>query len=341
MTTFMAAQICGTRRTRPTAASLHGLMYPTLHRPRESRNRTAPFQKSRLNQHEFAIRIVWSLKGTAETDMDFRSLLSKRRRFAVFGSCVSMQALRTLGVRHSDLRPDIMRGSFAGMIPAEPGCRPVDPARLKHKKMPAIIRTWLVTELSKQASLMLADQRPELLIVDLVDERFDLLVTKDGLVINESWDLVSSGWLELPELASARRVERLSEEAWNLWNEGLLRFRQWLDKQQEAPFRIALVCASWADSYVTPQGPVPFSQTITLMPGKEVSRQAYADLHMRYQSRFLELFPEAEAIQAPPETHLADPDHIWGLSPFHYVPAFYQHLAGQLKDMSTKDAEAR
>lgn len=260
-------------------------------------------------------------------------------RVAVFGSCVSMQSLHNLGVRPHHLAANILRGSFAGLIPTMPSCNPIDPARILDETIHPKIQAWLSAELSKQVPALLSFHKPELLIIDLFEERFDLLVTRDGLVINESWELISSGWSALPELVSARRIERLSDEAWSLWDAGLLRFRQWMERQNHVPFRILLVRASWAAEYVTPVGLVPFSETVHLMPGKEVLRRPHAEHLERCQTRFLEHFPQAMVIEPPGNTQMADPDHIWGLSPFHYVPAFYDYVASQLKDIITASAE--
>ena len=255
---------------------------------------------------------------------------SRPTRVAVIGSCVTQQSLRRLGIRRDQILVHGLRTSFAGLIPPAPDCPVIDPAILKDRGVEPTVEQWLSAELSKSIPHMLAQSRPDVLIVDLIEERFDLLVLDSGLVLNESWDLVSSGLLDLPELASARRVERLSDEAWTLWDQGLLRFRHWMDRQGPSPCQVILLRASWAEAQWTPDGPAPLPDATVLMADKMVSRQAHAGRLERCHARFQMLFPNAVVIEAPPETHLADPNHMWGLNPFHYVPAFYDAVAGQL-----------
>jgi hypothetical protein len=37
-----------------------------------------------------------------------------------------------------------------------------------------------------------------------------------------------------------------------------------------------------------------------------------------------------EVVKAPDSLILSDPDHIWGVSPFHYIPDYYAEVWRQL-----------
>jgi hypothetical protein len=40
--------------------------------------------------------------------------------------------------------------------------------------------------------------------------------------------------------------------------------------------------------------------------------------------------PRLEVVKAPDSLVFSDPDHVWGLSPFHYVPDYYAEIWRQL-----------
>ena len=50
-----------------------------------------------------------------------------------------------------------------------------------------------------------------------------------------------------------------------------------------------------------------------------------------YQGSFLGLLPAARRVAVPPELRIADTGHRWGLSPFHYVEAYYREAHAQLQ----------
>ncbi|WP_377810870.1 DUF6270 domain-containing protein [Azospirillum sp. A29] len=258
-------------------------------------------------------------------------------RIAVIGSCITLQVLRTLGIGRGQIVVHGLRTSFAGLIPPTPDCPVIDALILTGRSLEPAVERWLSAELSKSIPQAIARHRPDLLIVDLIEERFDLLMLDSGLVVNESWDLVSNGLPDLPELASARRIDRLSDEAWTQWEQGMLRFRRWMDRQGQNSCRIVLLRTSWAEVQRTPGGRLtPLPDATVIMPGRIASRQAHNERLERCHAHFQALFPEAVVVEAPPETHVADPDHIWGLEPFHYIPAFYEAVARRLDELGIR-----
>ncbi|WP_455180429.1 DUF6270 domain-containing protein [Azospirillum melinis] len=76
--------------------------------------------------------------------------------------------------------------------------------------------------------------------------------------------------------------------------------------------RIVLLRTSWTEVQRTPRGLAPLPDATVVIPGRMVSRQAHNERLERCHARFQTRFPEAVVVEAPPETHVADPDHIWG-----------------------------
>ena len=104
-------------------------------------------------------------------------------RIAVIGSCVTQQSLRTLGIRRDQIVVHGLRTSFAGLIPPAPNCPVIDSAIVKGRGLEPTVEQWLAAELSKSIPQAVSRSRPDVLIVDLIEERFDLLALDSGLVL--------------------------------------------------------------------------------------------------------------------------------------------------------------
>jgi hypothetical protein len=158
---------------------------------------------------------------------------------------------------------------------------------------------------------------------DFVDERFDLLVQNQA-VATHSWELEVSGLMTEPRFLTARRVPRLSEEAWSLWREGLDILAHSVADSPLADARIILHHSPWATVYRDPAGAVrSLDDNVELWAGRTVSIAAHNILLQRFRDAFVSVFPQAEVIQFP-HLRVADSEHAWGLSPFHYIPEYYR-----------------
>jgi hypothetical protein len=251
-------------------------------------------------------------------------------RIGAIGSCVTVDALRQLGLGKDQLARFYARTSLASSSRPSPGCSGLPSSLLAGVELPGTVRRWLEAELGKSILDALATARPSALIFDWIDERFDLLVLDSGLAFNESWDFIERGLGKLPVFAAARRVARLSDEAWTLWNAGLVRLKQWKDVALP-DCTVVLHRASWASRVRSATGVEHLPDATLIMPGVSASRARHNDLLDRYSARFLQVFPEARVVEAGPELRDADAHHVWGVSPFHYVPAYYQAIAEQLQ----------
>ena len=230
-----------------------------------------------------------------------------------------------------ELQLFMARQSLASLTPPRPDCPVIHPSLLDGLPAPDGDRRWLAAELAKTGIESVANSKPHVLMVDLLDERFDLLQIDSGLVFNESQDFLQVGLRDQPALAGARRIPRLSNEAWELWTAGLERFRLAISASPLANCTMILHRAYWASSLRTGEGAQPIPDEIEILPGHVVSIAAHNTLLDRCYDAFLAAFPQAMVVQAPPETLVADPEHHWGQSPYHYVPDYYRSIAAQLK----------
>ena len=131
-------------------------------------------------------------------------------RVAILGSCVTRDLWRMTGAAADDLLyisrtrlPSLFAPRLRGLVLHEgppPGLRP-NPAQA------------LRADLAKTALARLVAFRPDVVILDYIDERFDLLVGAGGAV-TASWELETSGWDALLPMEALRRLDALAPARW-------------------------------------------------------------------------------------------------------------------------------
>jgi hypothetical protein len=199
--------------------------------------------------------------------------------------------------------------------------------------LPAQPHRSLVNDLKKRALSLLVAHRPTHIIFDFIDERFDLLAVGDSLVMH-SWELDVSGYLHQPAFEGARTVARTSPACDRLWAEAALEMAAFI---QATPLREATLImheAQWADRYRDEAGELhAFDPVVDILDGRLASLEDRNALLRRYQETFSRLTPGLARVSAPDDLRIADAEHQWGLSPFHYVADYYREIGRQLADL--------
>lgn len=248
-------------------------------------------------------------------------------RIAVLGSCVTRDIWWALNLPPSEPALFVGRTSLASASLAESRVNVLAPLTdLVPQTCHGFTRAMVMTELSKTAFDQIAAAKPDTLVLDFIDERFDLLAC-DGVPVTESLELIESGMMAQPALAQARRIPRFSDEAWSLWTAGLLRLRRAFDEARLPPSRIVLHACLWADVVDSATGRHSYPDRYEIMLGRPTSRAANNDLLRRMHDTFATSFPEAVVIEPPADLRVADAAHRWGFAPFHFIPQYYQSLA--------------
>ena len=250
-------------------------------------------------------------------------------RIAIIGSCITRDLWPILGEAPRDLLY-ISRTSLPSLFAQAPSALahgPNPPPALKRHQHSA-----LVADLTKTALSALVAHQPTHIIFDFIDERFDLLEIGGGIV-TDSWELRASRYLtDLPTTAM-RAVPRLSSACELLWSEGLSQMAALIAATPLRRAKLILHRAKWADRYRDPDGTVlALPDEVQIMESRYASRADHNQLLDRYQAAFIAQFPHAERVGAGGELHLADANHRWGLSPFHYVDAYYHDIWRQLRE---------
>lgn len=129
-------------------------------------------------------------------------------KVAIIGSCITRDLWGGRGDAFDDLLyvsrtslPSLFAPALAAFRPE--GSPPSGLGAFQHRAM--------VADIAKTALERVVAFRPSHLILDLIDERFDLLAAGVSLV-TLSWELEASGYLAQPAFGEARRIARLSEE---------------------------------------------------------------------------------------------------------------------------------
>lgn len=247
-------------------------------------------------------------------------------RVAIIGSCITRDLWPIRGdgvegllyVSRTSL-PSLFSQPVQGFTPLE--AAPPGLTRYQHDAV--------VADLAKLALAQLVAHRPTHLILDFIDERFDLLATPQALATH-SWELAASGYDAQPALAGARPIPRTSAACERLWNDAAAEFCAFVAATPLRNATLILHESHWADRYRDAEGRErPFERTET-WDGRPTDIGEQNALLARYQDTLLSLAPGAVRVSASPANRVGDEAHRWGLSPFHYVDGYYAEIWDQL-----------
>jgi hypothetical protein len=254
-------------------------------------------------------------------------------RIAIVGSCITRDLWPSLTSGGDHLLyvsrtsfPSLFSSPVQGFTP-DAGL-PGDLRRHEHNA--------LLADLRKTSLERLVAFRPSHLIVDFIDERFDLLSLGSTLA-TMSAELTRSGYLAQPAFRQSRRIPRLSAACERLWLDGAAEFAAFVRATPLRTAKLILHSARWATHQRAPDGALSPIRDVAITAGHHVEIAPYNDLLARQEAAFLQLMPPMAQVGA--EAHLvADPAHRWGLSPFHYVPEYYAEVRRQLEALGLTGA---
>jgi len=254
-------------------------------------------------------------------------------RIAIVGSCITRDlwpirgggAERLLYASRTSF-PSLFSPPVQGFMPAS-----TPPGDLRQHEHNA-----LVADLSKTALTRLVAYRPTHLIFDFIDERFDLLAAGPALA-TMSAELARSGYLAQPAFQNRRRIPRLSAACERLWLEGAAEFAAFVRATPLGDAALILHSARWATHQRTPEGEVLPIRDVEVITGQDVEIGPYNDLLARQEAAFRAVMPPMATIDANAH-RLAETAHRWGLSPFHYVPEYYDEVRRQLDALGLGEA---
>ena len=226
-------------------------------------------------------------------------------RLGIFGSCVTRDLFEDPA-----LRPALARyASRSSLISAVAAPVALDAARVRLDS--AFQRRCVIEDFGKRFLAELEGDRLDWLVIDLIDERFDVLRTPESYVTCSS--AYSSAGLQDGD--GFARVRRLTGEAAALVE---CAAREFADRVTAvlAPERIVLHRAHWMTAYRDGDRVAPFDPDRADFAGHH-----NAALDHAYDVLEQQLGGRAATIDLD-GGYLADARHHWGLEPYHYEPAY-------------------
>ncbi|QNP41427.1 DUF6270 domain-containing protein [Lysobacter solisilvae (ex Woo and Kim 2020)] len=226
-------------------------------------------------------------------------------RIFILGSCVSRDALeQELG--RFELVNYLARTSMASV-----GMPKVEDDEVRHKVAgiaSPFQRRMLLNDLDKTTISLIKATPHDILLIDFVDERFNLLLSGRSL-FSLSGELEKSGF----EIEGRVALAPDSDSFLSLWLAGLGRLLSEVD-----PAKVVLNRAYWAERF--PDGSDASSRG-WIQRNNAVLQRLYDAVDKHWSLK---------RIDYPREIVLADPRHKWGVAPYHYTEAFYTHTLTML-----------
>lgn len=267
------------------------------------------------------------------------------RRIGIFGSCVSRDVFGLANDPGVRIAPYIARSTIvsaalgSALKASSGGDRAQDapasllagtclgtPANNFERNADTIDRT-------KSWRDVLAGSRPSVLVVDLIDERFNLVLAEDGSLAT-SFLANRPGNLRDSVPFRTAIVSRL-------WRANDLLFRAAAARFVAGVYetlpnvRVVIHRAFWAEessdgASVFEHGPKtgPRDESTQVQELATV-REVNANLAEKYDI-LADFFGDADIVEAPAALRIADPDHVWGRAPYHFIPAYYDHVRDQI-----------
>lgn len=226
-------------------------------------------------------------------------------RVFILGSCVSRDALEQEPGRF-ELVSYLARTSMASI-----GMPKVEDAEVRAKVAgfaSPFQKRMLLNDLDKSTVALVKDTPHDILLLDFIDERFNLLLTGHSL-FSLSGELEKAG----VEVGGRVVVAPGSESFISLWLAGLGRLLSEVD-----PGKVVLNRAYWAERF--PDGSDASSRG-WILRNNALLQRLYDEVD-RYWS--------LKRIDYPGEVVVAEPGHKWGIAPYHYTSAFYAHTLATL-----------
>ena len=248
--------------------------------------------------------------------MPDQSASAPQVRVTVYGSCVARDTVDLAGADRFDVVAYIARQSLLSADHDASAQFPVE-AQINSEFQ----RRMMTGDFEGNLEERLAEAAPEtdVLLWDLADERHGVHLFDGGGVVTRSIDIV-----RVPEVVAAvegaRHIPFGTDEHYALWSPRAEHLREVLVRLGLFDRTIVLQ-VPWA--LVTTDGKsTPWSMGTS-------AREANA-AYLRYYERLREL--GFAIIELQPLGVLADPEHRWGLAPFHYTHEVYDEIAAQVLD---------
>jgi len=238
---------------------------------------------------------------------------------AIFGSCVTRDLFEDPLLR-ANLGHYTARSSVISVV-----APPIDIDEDRVILSSAWQRRCVVADFRKTFFTTLTETGADWLVVDLIDERFDLLRGAGSFVTRSS--AFRAAGLDEDRPFEGVPASRVSANGHRLFEQAAARFAQRVSEIVPAE-RVILHRALWCTRYRRNGAVAPFppDQLAKCERQNEMLNHGYDTLVAAFDGR-------AASIAVDPAIHVADADHHWQLEPYHYEPAYNQYAVERLQEL--------
>ena len=174
-------------------------------------------------------------------------------------------------------------------------------------------------DLNKVFRSHIATSNTSFLLIDFIDERFDVLKHRDSFLTKSSEYQRSN----LPNILNTQIVEK-DDKYFQMWEHAAQKLIK--DISHRKSNSVVLHHAYWRKEYRDKDG------TIKLFPDQKRIEYNNGILNRMYS--FVESISQGLIVSINLEDdYVADSSHIWGLSPFHYENKYYDDFINKLNEI--------
>lgn len=235
-------------------------------------------------------------------------------KIGILGSCVTRDTFEYLPAHYFQIDPVFSRTSLISLMtpPIPLSYQDINLASEWQKRM-------VLFDFQKKLWEVLATQSVDLLIVDFIDERFDLLF-QDGSYVTRSHELAESG-IESSgkyQFQLIPRFDPVTRQTWKWFCEMFIyKLEHYLP-----PEKIILHMAPWMTHYRSGSEVLPFE-----FPEWIASNNTELE---EYYQHFTRIWKGVHTLDLRGKGFVSDANHRWGLQPYHYEDAYYRAAGEQI-----------
>jgi hypothetical protein len=181
-------------------------------------------------------------------------------------------------------------------------------------------RRSVLADASREPLRWIERNRPEVLLLDFIDDRFDLIDTGEGLLLDSAE--LHSAKIVPTRFEGARHIDRLSDECEQIWRDG---FDSCLARIRAASpdTRIVLHRAWFQETIAYPDRSERWPQQIWVGPTRKAPIAELNRLMRSYYEHVQKRLPGVDIIEPGAEHQASAHQHQWCQHPVHYVDSYY------------------
>jgi hypothetical protein len=243
-------------------------------------------------------------------------------RVLILGSCVSRDILNFAENGQIKLADYFARSSIASIAS--------DPCHLEESAYKSISSDFQRRMVRRDLCKTFLDDVThhedfDIILIDLIDERFDLYEMSPGSIVTISSEFLMTGALTSSDRSSERCIRSGSERHRELWKAGISRLFTILAEHGVAD-RVTVNKVFWADRL----------EDGTPLPEQDAQQRIAANDLLAWMYKELEQYVAAPRWMTFAESAmLGSPNHRWGIAPFHYSDVYYTDAVVQLRKLDS------